>query len=84
MSSDKAYWGSGLGTVMMQALIDWAQANPVLELLKLDVFTDNGRVIALYRLAGFVGFGVVPGRGAFADGVRKDNLFMYRRVDRAS
>lgn len=84
ISSDKAYWGSGLGTQMMSALIDWAERNPTLELLELDVMADNDRAIALYRSAGFVDVGVVPGRGAYPEGIRKDNLFMYRRVDGAS
>lgn len=42
---------------------------------------DNKRAIALYRSAGFVDVGVVPGRGAYPGGARKDNLFMFRRVD---
>jgi len=83
MSSDKAYWGSGLGGVMLAALIDWAERHPVLELLELDVFADNERALALYRGSGFVQSGVVPGRGRFADGSRKDGVMMYRRVDGA-
>lgn len=81
MSSDKAYWGSGLGSAMLSALIDWAERHPVLELLELDVFADNARALSLYRKAGFVEIGVFPGRGLFVDGSRKDNVLMYRRVD---
>lgn len=81
MSSGKAYWGSGLGGAMLAAMIDWAERHPVLELLELDVFADNERALALYRGSGFVQSGVVPGRGRFADGSRKDGVMMYRRVD---
>ena len=78
MSSDKAYWGSGLGSAMMEALIDWAEQNPVLELLELDVFADNERAIRLYTGMGFVKVGTVPGRAKYADGSRKDGVIMYR------
>ncbi|MFK7789278.1 MAG: GNAT family N-acetyltransferase [Phycisphaeraceae bacterium] len=81
MSSDKAYWGSGLGSALLSALIDWAERHPVLELLELDVFADNKRAIALYLGSGFVQSGVVPGRGRFMDGSRKDGVMMFRRVD---
>lgn len=81
MSSDKAYWGSGLGTAMMAAVVVWAERHPVLELLELDVFADNARALALYRGSGFKEVGIMPGRGRFATGERKDGLLMYRRVD---
>lgn len=80
MSSDKAYWGSGLGSAMLGAMIDWAERHPVLELLELDVFADNERAIALYRKLGFIEIGRVPGRARFADGSRKDGVMMYRSV----
>lgn len=81
MSSDKSYWGSGLGGEMLAAMIDWAERHPVLELLELDVFADNERALALYRGSGFVQSGVVPGRARFADGSSKDGVMMFRRVD---
>lgn len=80
MSADKAYWGSGIGRAMLDALIDWAEQNPALELLELDVFADNDRALALYCKLGFIEIGRVPGRARFADGTRKDGLMMYRPV----
>jgi ribosomal-protein-serine acetyltransferase len=81
MSADKPYWGSGLGSVMLGAMIDWAEGHPVLELLELDVYADNRRARSLYLGLGFVEIGEVPGRVCFADGSRKDSVLMYRRVD---
>lgn len=81
MSADKSYWGSGLGSAMFGALIEWAERHPVLELLELDVYADNERARSLYLGQGFVEIGKVTGRACFADGSRKDCVTMYRRVD---
>lgn len=81
ISSDKAYWGSGLGSAMMARLIDWAEANPVLGLLQLQVYADNERAIRLYKGHGFVEAGTIPRRTRFDDGSERDDLIMYRRVD---
>lgn len=80
MSADKSYWGSGLGSAMLGAMVQWAERHPVLELLELDVFVDNERALAVYRKLGFVEIGRVPGRARFADGLRKDGIMMYRTV----
>jgi RimJ/RimL family protein N-acetyltransferase len=48
----------GLGTALMQAAIAWAKANPILELLCLNVYATNLAGRALYSKAGFLETGI--------------------------
>ena len=50
----KAYWGQGIGSRMLDALLAWAQATGVVTKINLRVRTDNRRAIALYERKGFV------------------------------
>lgn len=50
---------SGLGTALMQYTIEWAMANPILELLWLQVYTENKLALNLYRKMGFVENGII-------------------------
>ncbi len=53
MAIIKSYRGLGLGTAMMEYMIDWAKEHG-LEKLTLGVFASNQRAINLYRKFGFV------------------------------
>lgn len=44
----------GVGTALMQAVVDWARGNPVVHRLELDVFPNNARAIHVYEKVGFV------------------------------
>ncbi len=46
--------GRGIGTAMLEILLDWAAANPLIEKVELGVFSTNTRAIGLYRRLGFV------------------------------
>jgi L-phenylalanine/L-methionine N-acetyltransferase len=49
-----AEWqGKGIGTFLMDALLDWADNWAGLMRIELTVYTDNARAIALYEKAGF-------------------------------
>jgi RimJ/RimL family protein N-acetyltransferase len=48
------YREMGLGTRMMQWLIDWAKGTGVLTRLWLEVFAHNARAIHVYEKVGFV------------------------------
>jgi RimJ/RimL family protein N-acetyltransferase len=63
---------SGLGTAMLRAAIEWAVKNPALELLWLQVFTENQPGIALYRKMGFTDNGII--RNFF----RQDNTYFHQ------
>ena len=49
----KVWRGSGLGTLFMEQVLQWAQHNPVLEQLWLEVYAENEAGLQLYRNAGF-------------------------------
>lgn len=50
---DKDYWGFGLGSLMMEELLLWADDSPVLSRLQLQVQERNSRARHLYEKLGF-------------------------------
>jgi RimJ/RimL family protein N-acetyltransferase len=48
------YWGLGIGSLMLDALIDWAREGGIVKKINLQVRTDNRRAIRLYESRGFV------------------------------
>ncbi len=69
------YRDQGIGTRLMQYLIDWARATGIITRLELHVFTRNERAIHLYEKMGFVSEGVQ--RKAFIkDGEYVDSMVM--------
>jgi RimJ/RimL family protein N-acetyltransferase len=48
----------GVGTSMMQFIVHWCSANPVVHRLELNVFTHNARAIHVYEKLGFAHEGV--------------------------
>ena len=69
--------GRGVGTALMQALIDQADKWLGLKRLELTVFADNARAIALYERFGFEREGTLRAY-AFRDGALIDALAMAR------
>jgi RimJ/RimL family protein N-acetyltransferase len=66
---------SGLGTALLTLSIDWAKVNPTLELLWLQVYTDNKLGLGLYRKMGFEENGII--KNYFKrEGIYADNLTM--------
>jgi len=62
MSVKKAYWGLGVGTHLLNELIAFAKGTGILEVIHLEVKTDNDRAIALYKKMGFQEIGRFPKR----------------------
>ncbi|MCC5896163.1 MAG: GNAT family N-acetyltransferase [Alkalibacterium sp.] len=50
---DKDFWGMGLGRLMMEDLLEWANESKVLKRLQLQVQHRNSRARALYESLGF-------------------------------
>ena len=69
--------GQGVGTALMQALVDWADRWANVLRLELTVFTDNAAAIALYRKFGFEIEGTHRAY-ALRDGAYADVLAMAR------
>jgi putative acetyltransferase len=75
-----AYHGRGVGTALLRALTETADASLGLRRFELAMFTDIAPAIALYRKFGFVEQGRSRGY-AMRDGVLADALHMARLVD---
>jgi RimJ/RimL family protein N-acetyltransferase len=54
----KPYWGKGVGSLLLKALIDYAKSTGIIETIYLDVVSENTRAIKLYEKFGFVSYGV--------------------------
>ena len=75
--SVRADWqGRGLGRWLMNDLVEWARANPSLDLLTLSVYDGNDRARVLYASLGFVVDGVTPGAIRGAEGAAVDEVHM--------
>lgn len=59
ISLDRAFWGLGIGSALMDACIECAKKAGFTQ-LELEVVSENQRAIALYEKAGFREFGRNP------------------------
>ncbi len=59
MGMFKDWRNSGLGTELLFATIDWAKQNQILELIWLQVYTENKLGLHLYRKMGFEENGII-------------------------
>ncbi len=57
ISVKRDYWRLGVGSIAMQAMIDFAKSTGVLRTLSLEVREGNDRAIALYKRFGFAEVG---------------------------
>ena len=76
ISVKRDYWGLGIGSIAMQAMIDFARSTDCLRTLTLEVRDGNERAMALYRRFGFVEAGRhkrrVNVRGTYYDEILMD------------
>ena len=54
----KAYWGKGVGYLLMKSLLDYANQTSFIETLYLEVISENERAIKLYEKFGFKTYGI--------------------------
>ena len=71
----RTYWGKGIGTAMMNALISAAK-DAGYEQLELDAVDNNARAISLYQRMGFVRVGQMPKAMKYRDGRYADLMYM--------
>lgn len=57
----KSAWGLGIGSKLMEAVIDFARNTAQVEIIFLEVRSDNARAIRLYEKFGFEKTGVARG-----------------------
>jgi RimJ/RimL family protein N-acetyltransferase len=75
VSVRKTHWGLGIGSFMLDALIEWARGAGVITKINLRVRTDNERAIQLYERKGFVVEGTLR-REMLLDGTYHDHYWM--------
>ena len=77
----KKYWNNGLGSLLLEEVVDWAQASGILRRLQLTVQTRNQAAVHLYQKNGFVIEGRQD-RGAYIEeGKFIDVYLMGRLID---
>ena len=54
MSVSKAYWGQGVGSRLLDGLLEWAKETGTIKKINLRVRADNNRAVKLYERKGFV------------------------------
>ncbi len=75
----EAYRNTGLGTHLIRQMIQWAEENPILEILWLEVYRTNLPGRRLYERAGFQEVGTIP--GFFKnESTYSDKVIMSRKV----
>lgn len=80
MSVLKEYWGIGVGTCLVDYLLDWAEESDIIKKIELQVKVDNIRAIELYKKMGFT----VEGRlrkSLKINEVYYDTLYMGRLLE---
>jgi len=76
----RKYWGLGIGTNLVETLIEWAKSSGIIKKINLRVRTDNTRAIRTYKRLGFAQEGVIT-REFFVYGQFYDAFFMGFKID---
>lgn len=71
----KGYWGLGIGSMLMEALIFWAKETKIIRKINLRVRTDNKKAIKLYEKFGFEREGIIR-RDFLIDGRFYNSILM--------
>ena len=79
LSVRKKYWHIGVGSAIMEALIELAK-EASLKNVELGVYADNERAIALYRRFGFEEIGRHRGK-MYVDGEYYDEILMDLHIE---
>ncbi|WP_374966285.1 GNAT family N-acetyltransferase [Lysinibacillus sp. RS5] len=76
----KEYRGLGIGKLLLEKIITWAEHNPYIQKISLGVFSTNERAIALYKKMGFVEEGRKINEIKLHDNEYIDDVLMYKMV----
>jgi len=76
----KEYRETGIGSMLLSSLIEWAEKNPLIEKLTLAVFSTNEKAQILYKKLGFREEGRCPKDMKLSDGTYMDSVLMYKFV----
>ena len=79
LSVRKNYWGLGIGSLMLDTLIEWARRTGIVKKINLQVRADNHRAIQLYKSKGFVREGTLH-KEIYLNGKYFDNYWMGLQI----
>lgn len=74
------YWNQGVGTALVQELIQWAKASNIIRKLNLRVRSDNVRAVYVYEKLGFVEEGLIT-REFLISGQFYNSIYMGLNID---
>ncbi|MDH6363296.1 RimJ/RimL family protein N-acetyltransferase [Enterococcus sp. PF1-24] len=77
----KEYWGLGLGHLLLEELIAWAQESQLIYRLELTVQVRNQRAVALYQHLGFAIEGTLARGARSSDGEFLDVYLMSKLIN---
>lgn len=80
MSVHKEWREQGVGSALVESLVVWCSANPLIEQIRLSVFAVNEAAIRLYTTMGFVLEGRLMNQAKLDDGTYTDLILMARSV----
>ena len=78
----REFWGLGIGTAMLGALIRVAESREYITQLELDFFEGNSRARALYEKMGFRIVSCHPDAVRLEDGSFRNSYLMIRKTSR--
>lgn len=81
MSVKKEFRHQGIGKALLSALLEWAESNPIIEKICLEVFADNIAAINLYKKLGFIEEGLQKKAIKKSNHEYHDIILMARFVD---
>ena len=79
MGIHEDWQNQGIGTILLERLIEWSDIQPEIEILWLQVFGNNEKGIRIYQKNGFVEDGRQKEFIKNMNGVYIDNVIMTRR-----
>jgi len=80
ISVKATHQGLGIGRAMIEHLLDWARAHPVVEIVALGCYAENTRALKLYREMGFVEESRAVDMFKTGPGAYHDDVIMTMRV----
>lgn len=75
----KEYWGSGIGMVMFETVLNIASSLGY-EQAELEVVAGNESAISLYEKFGFQKYGTFPDNMKYSDGSYRDSYWMMKKL----
>lgn len=81
MALSQEYWGKGIGSAMLNELIEIAKAQGI-EQLELEMIEGNERALSLYKKFGFETVAEIPDAYRLKDGSSRKAVYMRKLLSR--